>query len=183
VVILSLIPHPDFPSVAVDAIRVAVVRDGGALDLTFTLVGDPQGVSWPPFGEHGRADELWKTTCFEAFVQPDGMSAYTELNFAPSGRWAAYSFTGYREGMSDFEPELGEVAGGMLAKGGALPRSSWQFWTFDVLGEQPWRLGLSAVIEATDGTKSYWALAHPPGKPDFHNADCFTARLAAPERA
>jgi hypothetical protein len=42
---------------------------------------------------------------------------------------------------------------------------------------------LSAVIEAKDGSKSYWALAHPPSKPDFHNADCFTARLAAPERA
>jgi len=26
------------------------------------------------------------------------------------------------------------------------------------------RLGLSAVIEETSGHKSYWALAHPPGK-------------------
>eukprot|EP01035_Chromulina_nebulosa_P059311 gene59311-81194_t len=30
-----------------------------------------------------------------------------------------------------------------------------------------WRLGLSAVIEATDGTKSYWALAHPPAGMKF----------------
>jgi hypothetical protein len=37
----------------------------------------------------------------------------------------------------------------------------------------PWRLGLSALIEDTSGCKSYWALAHPPGKPDFHHADCF----------
>jgi hypothetical protein len=36
-----------------------------------------------------------------------------------------------------------------------------------------WRLGLSALIEETSGRKSYWALAHPPGKPDFHHADCF----------
>ena len=36
-----------------------------------------------------------------------------------------------------------------------------------------WRLGLSALIEDTSGRKSYWALAHPPGKPDFHHADCF----------
>jgi hypothetical protein len=35
-------------------------------------------------------------------------------------------------------------------------------------------LGLSAVLEEQDGTKSYWALAHPPGgKPDFHHPDCF----------
>ena len=41
-----------------------------------------------------------------------------------------------------------------------------------------WRLGLSAVIEDTNGHKSYWALAHPPGKPDFHHADCFAYELS-----
>ena len=42
-----------------------------------------------------------------------------------------------------------------------------------------WRLGLSAVLEERDGTKSYWALAHPPGDtPDFHHEDCFAAQLA-----
>jgi hypothetical protein len=38
----------------------------------------------------------------------------------------------------------------------------------------PWRLGLAAVLEETNGHKSYWALAHPPGKADFHHSDCFT---------
>ena len=37
--------------------------------------------------------------------------------------------------------------------------------------QAPLRLGLSAVIEASDATLSYWALHHPPGKPDFHHAD------------
>jgi len=39
------------------------------------------------------------------------------------------------------------------------------------------RAAISAVIEEADGTKSYWALAHPPGKPDFHHADCFDLDL------
>jgi hypothetical protein len=47
----------------------------------------------------------------------------------------------------------------------------------------PWRLGLSAVIEGAAGELSYWALAHPPGRPDFHRADCFALELVAPERA
>ena len=34
-----------------------------------------------------------------------------------------------------------------------------------------------AVIEEKDGTKSYWALAHPPGEPDFHHPDCFALDL------
>ena len=41
-----------------------------------------------------------------------------------------------------------------------------------------WQIGLSAVIEDAGGGMSYWALAHPPGKPDFHHADCFALELA-----
>ena len=40
-----------------------------------------------------------------------------------------------------------------------------------------WDLGLSVVLEETDGTKSYWALAHPPETPDFHMPDCFIGKL------
>ena len=40
-----------------------------------------------------------------------------------------------------------------------------------------WEIGLSAVIEEIDGTKSYWALAHGKGPPDFHNSACFDYRL------
>ena len=39
------------------------------------------------------------------------------------------------------------------------------------------RIGVSAVIEEVDGTKSYWALAHAPGPPDFHNPACFAHHL------
>lgn len=43
------------------------------------------------------------------------------------------------------------------------------------------RVGISAVIEKTDGTKSYWALAHPEGKPDFHHPACFAGTLEPPQ--
>jgi hypothetical protein len=46
-------------------------------------------------------------------------------------------------------------------------------------GDAPWRLGLSAVIEEAGGGLSYWALAHPPGKADFHHSDCFALELPA----
>jgi hypothetical protein len=35
------------------------------------------------------------------------------------------------------------------------------------------------VIEEQGGGKSHWAIAHPPGQPDFHHRDCFAAELAA----
>jgi hypothetical protein len=38
-------------------------------------------------------------------------------------------------------------------------------------------LALAAVIEDQDQHKSYWALAHPSERPDFHHADAFTMDL------
>jgi len=40
-------------------------------------------------------------------------------------------------------------------------------------------MGLSSVIEEQGGAKSYWALAHPEGNPDFHAPACFAATLPA----
>ena len=81
---------------------------------------------------------------------------------------------------------------GMMVLAGILRRTG--FFQFVAIrsvklaGGDPFRLlvvlsvvtaGLSAVLEESDGTKSYWALAHcDPEKPDFHLADCFTAKLA-----
>jgi hypothetical protein len=44
--------------------------------------------------------------------------------------------------------------------------------------DRSWRLGLSAVIEDAKGGISYWALTHPPGKPDFHHADGFACEFS-----
>ena len=47
----------------------------------------------------------------------------------------------------------------------------------------PWLAAISAVIEESDGTKSYWGLNHPPGEPDFHHPDCFVLDLPPPDPA
>ena len=120
----------------------------------------------------GRRDELWKRTCFEAFVKEDGEAAYREFNFAPSGDWAAYDFAARREGMA--KADLAHPPYIRLED-----NLSW--WglgaTFALEAGRRWALGLSAVIEEADGTKSYWALAHSGEEPDFHDPACFTARL------
>ena len=38
-------------------------------------------------------------------------------------------------------------------------------------------------MKDVDGGISYWALAHPPGKPDFHHPDSFALTLPPPEPA
>jgi hypothetical protein len=122
-------------------------------------------------GEPARADELWKTTCFEAFLRGASKKAYREWNFSPSGAWAAYDFKAYRKGRIDAQA--------------AAPYVRFEdnliWWavgaTIAVPAGTEWALGLSAVLEEKHGGKSYWALAHGDDKPDFHAADCFAARL------
>jgi hypothetical protein len=65
------------------------------------------------------------------------------------------------------EPRLDILAGARsleLRAEGDLASLPW------LAGADRWRVGLTAVVEARDGSLSYWALAHPPGKPDFHSA-------------
>lgn len=129
-------------------------------------------------------NELWRTTCFEAFVQPDGGAGYFEFNFATSGAWAAYRFAGYRAGMTPLaercDPHVVVRAhpGELRVEIEAGVRS---------VEEDPlrgdWRVGVSAIIEDARGGKSYWALAHPGGAPDFHHSDCFALRLPPKSRA
>jgi hypothetical protein len=132
------------------------------------------GLRLPPVVARVRADELWRHTCFEAFVRPSTGSAYYEFNFSPSTQWAAYQFSSYRSGMR----VATEIAAPRIEV-----RSTAESYTLhaalklDQLSP-PWRLGLSAVLEETNGRKSHWALAHPPGKADFHHADCFALELS-----
>jgi hypothetical protein len=136
-------------------------------------VGAPAGrFVIPPPAEPTRADDLWQTTCFEAFLRIPGVDAYREWNFAPSGEWAANDFERHREGRAN-----AEVAAPYIRVEDNL--TWWALGaTIPVDAEAIWALGLSAVLEESEGTKSYWALAHPPGdKPDFHAADCFAASL------
>jgi hypothetical protein len=174
----ELKPHPDTPSDAVDTIAVESARDGAELELRYRLTGRIGALAIPVRSASVRRDELWKHTCFEAFIQEEGNVAYNEFNFAPSTQWAASSFTGYREdmralsdiGLSKVDVETTTTEIFLQAK---LVLSDWP----NLLPPAIWQLGLSAVIEEVSGSKSYWALAHPPGKPDFHHPDCFALQL------
>lgn len=169
----SLVCHPDTPCAAITAIDVEVERTGAnTLWLRYELAGDVDLVVWPETAAPERVDGLWRRTCFEAFVHGLGQ-AYREFNFSPSGAWAAYDFEGYRSGMRPARADSPEIGLEGAEAFVALEANA-------TLSAGSTRLGLTAVIEQVDGSLSYWALAHAPGKPDFHNADCFTLQLPAP---
>jgi hypothetical protein len=146
--------------------------------LTYVVDADLDKLRVPPPRPPRAADGLWRHTCCEAFVALAGASAYHEFNFSPSGEWAAYAFQHYREGRrllgEGEEPRIAvRYVGDRLELDAAVPlaRLSWEHAGGRLA------LALSAVIEEADGALSYWALAHPPGKPDFHHPDAFVLAL------
>jgi hypothetical protein len=172
----NLVPHPACLLPTPSYKLWASVDHAAAFGATATVniwfgIGAPADRFVIPSGEPRRADGLWQTTCFEAFLQPRGQETYREWNFAPSGEWASYDFAAYREDMKPAE----------VATPYIRMEENLTWWTLGatiaVPSDLQWRLGLSAVMEERDGSKTYWALAHPSETPDFHHPDCFTAKL------
>ena len=101
---------------------------------------------------------LWKTTCFEAFLRSPGERRLSRVEFRSVGQWAAYDFSelSRRHGRSGGRRAALHPDGGQFHLVGARRDHRRRRRT------RVWELGLSAVLEEKDGTKSYWALAHPP---------------------
>ena len=179
-----LILHPDSYCAAVNRIEASVTRAGGTrLALEYALAGNTGAIRLPAPGRTVRGEELWKSTCFELFIRAEESSAYYEFNFTPACEWAAYVFSAYRAGMHDLEMSEDPSIETKTTPNAFTIKVGLDLSAFLSSREAPLRLGLSAVVEEKNGSKSYWALRHPPGRPDFHHPDCFALELGASERA
>lgn len=176
---LSLTSHPTRPALRIDAVEAEVERpSANLLRFRYVVRGDIAALAVPAPSAPLRADNLWKTTCFEAFLKPASGAGYREFNFSPSGRWAAYDFAAYR----DLTGDAGLPAAPQIGSSRTADRLELTAILSLDLPDEPCRLGLSAVIEEIGHGISYWALSHPEGKPDFHHDACFASELPAATR-
>ena len=118
-----------------------------------------------------RRDDLWTTTCFEAFLAAPGEQGYWEINLAPNGDWAVYRFDHYRSGQTHQDlstPPTVRLQHGahQLRLDARISLEPW--WT---PGSCP-DLALTAVIDRGQDGLSHWALCHGR-KPDFHDRSTF----------
>jgi hypothetical protein len=174
-----LTAHPSTPNDAVHSLGVRLrVEEPGILVFQYSLDAEMARVCVPLRGVGGRADALWKHTCFEAFVAPVDEPGYHEFNFSPSLEWAIYGFSAYREGMSP--REIGQAPEISVRRGeNALElQSAVRLGHLAALRDaRRLRIALAAVIEDKNGRLSYWGLRHPPGKPDFHHPNGFALEV------
>jgi hypothetical protein len=164
--LIALQRHPESRRGAVQRVGAAAIRNGDRLALRYLIEGDLDAVRLPLRGER----PLWQHTCCEAFVGGPGSPGYQELNFSPSGDWSAYAFARYRDGGPAEVPDPQIVV--------KLSKHALELSASARVPAGPLQLALTAVVEERDGTLSYWALRHAPGKPDFHHRAGFALELA-----
>ena len=170
--------HPTTPADTVSAISVEYeIQPGGRLWLRYFVDCEIDNLVLPLTVEPLRNDGLWNTTCFELFFRQPGSPAYYEFNFSPSSKWAAYRFDDYRKGMAEWATATPEIYADASETHYALEATL----SLPQMEGGVWEASLSAVIHEKGDAKSYWALNHPNGAPDFHHRDCFALKLAAPE--
>ena len=170
----TLVCHPDKLCTATESLSAGFGwLPEGHLKLCYELTGDLTQLRIPAPQPAGAVDGLWEHTCFEAFIAVEGDAGYHEFNFSPSGQWAAYAFSDYRVHRErtisqapaiSFAQSNGHLLLEAVIAAPDLPQN---------ITGKPLQLGLAAVIEMNDGSRSYWALYHPSDHPDFHHRSGF----------
>ncbi len=167
----TLKAHPDTPVDGLTVSCTASLPEPGRLHLVYAARGGGGRIVMPPPAPAVRTFKLWEMTCFEVFLAAaDG--TYVEYNFSPTGAWACFRFDSHRSGMRDAldldDPRVvpAEEQADLLRLEAFVELAPKDVFV---------KMAISGVIRLNDGSKSYWALNHPPGDEDFHHADCFAA--------
>jgi len=184
--LLVLKPHPSHspaPLAELEA-RISLERERSALRLRAKFRYSFRESARPVLpvcrgSSPQRQDELWTSTCFELFIQPEVFApSYWEVNVAPSGDWNVYAFDDYRQGIRR-EESVEELR---LTQTESNSTSLVCAFSIPVPGpaivkQKKIRVGVTAVIESQDGSKTYWALEHHLDRPDFHRPESFVYSL------
>lgn len=173
---VTLACHPDTRSAAVRGVAARVRRSPDAsLTVTYVLEAMLERLRIPPPRPPRIGERLWQHSCCELFIARKGLPAYHEFNFAPSGEWAVYAFRRYR----DAAPPADGTLQPQIALRRAADRLELEatIRLLPAYRDQRLSLGLAVVAEEDNGSLSYWAIRHAPGKPDFHHPDAFAVEL------
>lgn len=147
-----------------------VFEQDGTIFLTFRWPSQ-----WKMVVSPRSRQELWKSTCFEAFIKAQDGEGYHEINLSPPGQWNAYRFDRYREPLPPRE-----VSGWRLLDMNTSAGELSARMQTDLPPGREFQVGLSCVMEIPSGEKVYWSLGEGGGThPDFHDARCFLLKRSS----
>jgi hypothetical protein len=173
----SLVP---FPNSKIPDIQITgkISRTQNFLNIHYSLTGDIGSILIPEVAPKPlRKNKLWQETCFEFFVAIPEQSHYWEFNLSPSGAWNVFRMDAYRRIGLREETAIPAVLFLIQTETGRLSADTKVGLSSIIAKEDSIQVGITSVIEATDGHQTYWALAHLASQPDFHIRESFILLL------
>ena len=146
----------------------------GEIQVTYLLSDLEEKINFEYELNNQRVIGLWENTCFEFFIlSPAG--DYYEFNFATNLNWNIFHFKNYRSKLKeakDCPVPLIDVRENKLHftyNLNSLPKD------FYKMGKM--KVGITAVLKDKNSKLTYWSLAHPKDKADFHSQVGMTISL------
>lgn len=122
-------------------------------------------------GDLSRRDELWRTTCFEAFWGEPGRASYWELNIsATKPEWNLYFFDDYRSPSPPRQSQDAQLERLEVTRDTLEAHLSWTRALPRV------EASLCVIVNTVSGPL-YYSTAHAGAKPDFHLRQSFVLKF------
>lgn len=156
--------------------------------LSFEIY-DPSNIILNPLSEElkpSRRNELWKHTCFEAFLKLPQTTHYFEINQNQSKDWNVYEFSEYRTGMQESKHlmlmQLSTQKSEPQHKTKIISEYQWSQNFLSQNNFETLQVGLCAVIESVHQTIDYYGITHSnKDQPDFHHFNSYKYTLSKSE--
>ena len=169
----KLMPYQASDSPKID-ITGQIERIENRLSIRYVVTGETDFTLLPKPAEFPvRKHELWRTTCFEFFIAIKNQPRYWEFNMSPSGNWNVYAMDAYRQ--VNMREELA-----FMQLPFEFQKTNKEIFLDISLNLNPilqpgdaLEIGITTVVQTTNGNETYWALAHPGQHADFHLRESF----------
>ncbi len=173
----TLKPFPETETPPDLKITGSAGRSSNRFSIGYELCGPMYELALPsPAETPARKIGLWEKTCLEFFLAAGNSSRYLEFNLSPSGDWNVFRFESYRKGMKE-EPAFASLPFSVRRAPDSIGLSLELGLDKIISADEALEVAVSAVIELANGALTYWALAHPGPRPDFHRKEGFIIRL------
>ena len=113
-----------------------------------------------------RANNLWKSTCFELFIAPKENLNYWELNISSSTKWNFYAFDSYKENMRE-ERDI-SIPNIEIVQKENLYFISCEFNLREIIPKQS-NFNLAVILLDRNCVRHFYSINRKGGVVDFHD--------------
>ena len=168
----ALIPYSaeNIPSIEITG---TVIRQDSILSIHYSILGKIENILLPELSNSARQDDLWKATCFEFFIAIQDQPRYWEFNMSPSSKWNVYAMDAYRQVNMREEVAFSQLPFEFRKTNDEILLDISVDLNPILEPNQVLQIGVTTIIQTTDGNETYWALAHSGPHADFHLRDSF----------